>query len=53
VMTFIVGEDGVVYQKDLRKGTDEIGKAMSEYEPDPSWQKADEGPDTAGAGAPR
>jgi hypothetical protein len=42
VMTFIVGEDGVVYQKDFGKKSDEIGKAMSEYEPVPGWQKANE-----------
>ena len=40
VMTFIVGMDGVVYQKDLGKKTEVIGKAMKEYNPDPSWQKA-------------
>ena len=53
VMTFIVGADGVVYQKDLGKGTNEIAKAMSEYEPDPSWGKADEESDTAGSHEPR
>jgi len=35
VMTFIVNEDGVVYQKDLG------GKAMNEYNPSSGWQKAD------------
>jgi hypothetical protein len=53
VMTFIVGEDGVVYQKDLGKRTGEIAKVMSEYEPDPSWRKADQESDTAGAPEPR
>jgi len=42
VMTFIVNEDGVVYQKDLGKETDVLAKAMKEYNPDPSWQKAEE-----------
>jgi len=42
VMTFIVAEDGVVYQKDLGKKTDVFAKAMKEYNPDPSWQKAEE-----------
>jgi hypothetical protein len=42
VMTFIVGEDGVVYQKDLGKKTELLGKAMKEYDPNPSWQKAEE-----------
>jgi len=42
VMTFIVGEDGVVYQKDLGTKTDVLAKAMKEYNPNPSWQKAEE-----------
>jgi hypothetical protein len=39
VMTFIVGEDGVVYRKDLGKNTAVIGKAMKEYNPDSTWKK--------------
>ena len=42
VMTFIVNEDGVVYQKDLGKKTDVLAKAMKEYDPNSSWQKAEE-----------
>jgi len=42
VMTFIVNEDGVVYQKDLGKKTEALGKAMKEYNPNSSWQKAEE-----------
>jgi hypothetical protein len=42
VMTFIVNEDGVVYQKDLGKKTNTLAKTMKEYNPDSSWQKADE-----------
>ncbi|MGC2328116.1 MAG: DUF2950 domain-containing protein [Candidatus Sulfotelmatobacter sp.] len=42
VMTFIVNEDGVVYQKDLGRKTDTLAKAMKEYNPDSSWQKAEE-----------
>ncbi|MGA7512209.1 MAG: DUF2950 family protein [Candidatus Sulfotelmatobacter sp.] len=41
-MTFIVGQDGVVYQKDLGPKTDAMAKAMKEYNPDSSWQKAEE-----------
>jgi len=41
VMTFIVNEDGVVYQKDLGKKTDVLTKAMREYNPDSSWRKAE------------
>jgi len=42
VMTFIVDQDGMVYQKDLGKKTEALGKAMKEYNPDPTWQKAEE-----------
>ncbi len=49
VMTFIVDDDGVVYQKDLGKKTDTLAKAMKEYNPDAAWQKAEEQPqETAG-----
>ena len=41
VMTFIVNEDGVVYQKDLGKKTAVLAKAMKEYNPNPSWQRAE------------
>ena len=42
IMTFLVTEDGVVYQKDLGRKTDPLAKAMKEYNPDSSWQKAEE-----------
>ncbi len=49
VMTFIVSQDGVVYQKDLGKSTDVLAKAMKEYNPSSSWQKAEvEQEETAG-----
>lgn len=38
VMTFIVGKDGVVYQKDLGPRTASIAVAMTQYNPDKSWQ---------------
>ncbi len=41
VMTFIIDSDGVVYQKDLGKKTETLGKAMKEYNPDSSWQKTE------------
>ena len=42
VMTFIVGVDGVVYQKDLGKKTEVLAKGMKEYNPDSSWQTTKE-----------
>ena len=41
-MTFIVNHDGIVYQKDLGKQTDVLGKTMREYNVDSSWRKAEE-----------
>ena len=41
VMTFIVGSDGVVHEKDLGKETAAIAKAMKQYDPDARWHRAD------------
>ncbi|MGB9401929.1 MAG: DUF2950 domain-containing protein [Candidatus Acidiferrales bacterium] len=49
VMTFVVGADGVVYQKDLGKKTDAHAKDMKDYNPNSGWQKAqDEQEENAG-----
>ncbi|HEY9157902.1 DUF2950 domain-containing protein [Candidatus Binatus sp.] len=40
VMTFIINQDGQVYQTDLGPGTDHIAGAMAAYDPDPTWQPA-------------
>jgi Protein of unknown function (DUF2950) len=37
VMTFIINQDGVLLQKDLGKNTAEIASAMTEFNPDASW----------------
>lgn len=37
VMTFIVNQQGVVYQKDLGKDTSDTVKKMDEYNPDKTW----------------
>ena len=37
VMTFMVGPQGVVFQKDLGDGTAETAKAITAYDPDQSW----------------
>jgi hypothetical protein len=41
VMTFIVDQDGVVYEKDLGPHTKQIAKSMTRYARDASWRKAD------------
>ena len=37
IMTFIVNQQGRVYQKDLGPKTDKLAAAMKAYDPDPSW----------------
>ena len=39
LMTFIVNNDGDVYQKDLGQGTRDIASRMTWYNPDLSWKK--------------
>jgi hypothetical protein len=41
VMTFIVNQDGVVYEKDLGQDTEKLGDSMTEYDPDRTWNRAD------------
>jgi hypothetical protein len=40
IMTFIVGKDGVVYQKDWGEKTAEIAQAMTQYDPADGWNPA-------------
>ena len=42
VMTFICNHQGVVYEKNLGKGTVVIAERMTRYNPDASWKKTDE-----------
>jgi hypothetical protein len=37
IMTFLVGKDGTVYQKDLGENTSEAASAITAYNPDRSW----------------
>jgi hypothetical protein len=41
IMTFVVNQQGVVFQKDLGRRTAEIAGAMTAYDPDDSWDPAD------------
>ncbi|HEX5217980.1 MAG TPA: DUF2950 domain-containing protein [Verrucomicrobiae bacterium] len=38
IMTFIVNQQGRVFQKDLGKATDKTASKMTTYDPDPSWK---------------
>jgi hypothetical protein len=42
-MTFIVNQDGIVYQKNLGPGTGSVAPAITAYNPDSSWEKASTG----------
>ena len=37
VMTFIVNQDGVVYQRDLGDGTDDAAQTLTAFDPGPGW----------------
>lgn len=38
IMTFMINQNGVVFQKDLGKNTDELAAKATEFNPDKSWQ---------------
>jgi hypothetical protein len=41
IMTFIVNQDGIVYQKDLGPKTAELARAITRYDPDATWKTAE------------
>jgi hypothetical protein len=42
VMTFIVNQDGIVYQQDLGEQTTDTASKITAYNPDDSWQPAND-----------
>jgi Protein of unknown function (DUF2950) len=44
VMTFIVGQDGVVYQRDGGDDTERLAQNLAAYDPDSSWTRAEKQP---------
>ena len=48
VMTFVVSQDGQIYQKDLGAQTRQIATGMAEYNPDATWQPVEDVPGTNG-----
>jgi Protein of unknown function (DUF2950) len=42
VMTFMVNQEGVVYQKDLGRKTEKAAKAIIKYDPDTTWKKVEQ-----------
>jgi hypothetical protein len=53
IMTFMMNQDGVVYQKDLGKHTTELAPKINRYDPDASWTVVDlpDAPKVAAAAA--
>ncbi|MFH1028705.1 MAG: DUF2950 domain-containing protein [Pseudomonadota bacterium] len=49
VMTFLVNQEGVIYEKNLGKGTRRIAEAITVFNPDRSWKKVKR-PETPVAG---
>jgi hypothetical protein len=41
IMTFIVNQQGVIYQQDFGKNTTEVAEAIQTYNPDQMWQKVE------------
>jgi hypothetical protein len=37
VMTFMVNQDGLVWQRDLGEKTAEVAKAITQFNPDSAW----------------
>jgi hypothetical protein len=50
VKTFIVSNEGIVYQKDLGPDTTKIASAMTRYNPDKGWEETDEEESDSGDG---
>jgi hypothetical protein len=45
IMTLIVNQQGIVYEKDLGPRTEELAKKMTKYDPDKTWEKEEWTPD--------
>ena len=41
VMTYLINQDGVVYEKDLGPSTVQLAKAMTRYQRDSTWHRAE------------
>ena len=42
IMTFLINQNGVVYQKDLGKSTGDVASAMTDFNPDKTWKAVQE-----------
>ena len=39
VMTFMVNQEGIIFEKDLGENTRRLAEAITVYNPDKSWRK--------------
>lgn len=42
VMTVMVNQEGIIYEKNLGKNTERIANAMKKFDPDKTWKKVEE-----------
>lgn len=42
IMTFMVNQEGRVYQKNFGKNTEKAAPAITLFEPDPTWKKVED-----------
>jgi hypothetical protein len=47
-MTFMIGYDGQVFERDLGTQTDSTARAMKAYDPDSAWKEVPETPPSKG-----
>lgn len=41
IMTFIVNQDGAVYEKDLGKNTEKVAEEMTSFDPNQTWKRVE------------
>ncbi len=41
IMTFVVNQQGIVYEKDLGQKSEGLAKSMTKYDPDKTWKKTE------------
>ena len=42
IMTFMLNQNGMLYEKNLGKTTEETGKAITEFNPDNTWSAVEQ-----------
>lgn len=53
IMTFVVNQEGIVYQKDFGMNTTKIAEGIRKYDPDKTWKKAEQASPEAPSGKVR